>query len=125
MILILCGIPHKQGWQMSKVNDQWRQTRVRSLSPIQLKQRRSRRAVWEIGLWLENRRVAMGMSQSELAEKTGVQQADISRYEHLEMTPSLETLVRLLIGLESELILKEKGSNKAEVRSAKKLAKSK
>ena len=67
----------------------------------------------------------MGMSQSELAEKTGVQQADISRYEHLEMTPSLETLVRLLIGLESELILKEKGSSKAEVRSAKKLAKSK
>ena len=67
----------------------------------------------------------MGMSQSELAEKTGVQQADISRYEHLEMTPSLETLVRLLIGLESELILKEKGSNKSEVRSAKKLAKSK
>ena len=110
---------------MSKVNDQWRQTRVRSLSPIQLKHRRSRRAVWEIGLWLENRRVVMGMSQSELAEKTGVQQADISRYEHLEMTPSLETLVRLLIGLESELILKEKGSNKAEVRSAKKLAKSK
>jgi len=110
---------------MSKVNDQWRQTRVRSLNSTQLKQRRSRRAVWEIGLWLENRRVAMGMSQSELAEKTGVQQADISRYEHLEMTPSLETLVRLLIGLESELILKEKGSNKAEVRSAKKLAKSK
>ena len=110
---------------MSKVNDQWRQTRVRSLSPIQLKQRRSRRAVWEIGLWLENRRVAMGMSQSELAEKTGVQQADISRYEHLEMTPSLETLVRLLIGLESELILKEKGLTKAEGKSGKKLAKSK
>jgi transcriptional regulator with XRE-family HTH domain len=110
---------------MSKINDQWRKTRVRSLSPTQLKQRRSRRAVWEIGLWLENRRVAMGMSQSELAEKTGVQQADISRYEHLEMTPSLETLVRLLIGLESEIVLKEKGSNKVEVRSAKKLAKSK
>lgn len=110
---------------MSKVNDQWRQTRVRSLNSTQLKQRRSRRAVWEIGLWLENRRVAMGMSQSELAEKTGVQQADISRYEHLEMTPSLETLLRLLTGLESEIILKERGSSKAEVRSAKKLAKSK
>jgi transcriptional regulator with XRE-family HTH domain len=90
-----------------------------------LKQRRSRRAVWEIGLWLEGRRVAMGMSQSELAEKTGVQQADISRYEHLEMTPSLETLLRLLVGLESELILKEKGLTRAEGKSEKKLAKSK
>jgi len=110
---------------MSKVSDQWRQARVGSLSSAQLKQRRSRRAVWEIGLWLEGRRVAMGMSQSELAEKTGVQQADISRYEHLEMTPSLETLLRLLVGLESELILKEKGLTRAEGKSEKKLAKSK
>ena len=110
---------------MSKVNDHWRQSRVRSLNSTQLKQRRSRRTVWEIGLWLEGRRVAMGMSQSELAEKTGVQQADISRYEHLEMTPSLETLVRLLIGLESESVLKEKSLTKAEGKSGKKLAKSK
>jgi len=110
---------------MSAVSDQWRQARVRSLSSTQLKQTRSRRAVWEIGLWLEGRRVAMGMSQSELAEKTGVQQADISRYEHLEMTPTLETLVRLLIGLESELVLKGKGLTKAEGKTGKKLAKSK
>lgn len=110
---------------MSKVSDQWRQARVRSLSSTQLKQRRSRRVVWEIGLWLEGRRVAMGMSQSELAEKTGVQQADISRYEHLEMTPSLETLIRLLVGLESELILKEKSLTKTEGKSRRKLAKSK
>jgi len=41
------------------------------------------------------------------------------------MTPSLETLVRLLIGLESELILKEKGLTKAEGKSGKKFAKSK
>ena len=110
---------------MSKVNDEWRQARVRSLSSTQLKQRRRQRTVWEIGLWLERRRVAMGMSQSELAGKTGVQQSDISRYEHLEMTPSLETLVRLLIGLESELILKERSMTKAEGKSGKKLAKSK
>jgi len=110
---------------MSKVNDQWRQARVRSLSSTQLKQRRRQRTVWEIGLWLERRRVAMGMSQSELAGRTGVQQADISRYEHLEMTPSLETLVPLLIGLESELILKERSMTKAEGKSGKKLAKSK
>ena len=110
---------------MLAVSDQWRKARVRSLSSTQLKQTRSRRAVWEIGLWLEGRRVAMGMSQSELAEKTGVQQADISRYEHLEMTPTLETLVRLLIGLESELVLKGKGLTKAEGKTGKKLAKSK
>jgi transcriptional regulator with XRE-family HTH domain len=67
----------------------------------------------------------MGMSQSELAEKTGVQQADISRYEHLEMTPSLETLIRLLVGLESELILKEKSLTKTEGKLGRKLAKSK
>ena len=48
------------------------------------------------------------MTQKELAEKTGIYQADISKIERGIGNPSVMTLKRLADGLEIELIIKFK-----------------
>ncbi len=44
-------------------------------------------------------RESTGMTQKELAEKTGITQADISRLENGNANPSLKTLQRLAEGM--------------------------
>ena len=44
-------------------------------------------------------RQASGMTQKQLAEKTGIAQADISRMERGNANPSLRTLQRLAAGM--------------------------
>lgn len=44
-----------------------------------------------------------GMTQKELAEKTGITQADISRLENGNANPSLKTLQRLAEGMDMTL----------------------
>lgn len=46
-----------------------------------------------------------GMTQKELAEKTGITQADISRLENGSANPSLKTLQRLAEGMGMKLKL--------------------
>ena len=48
-------------------------------------------------------RAAAGLSQSELAARTGIDQADISRIERGLANPSVSTLKRLASGLDSRL----------------------
>lgn len=50
-------------------------------------------------------RQASGMTQKELAEKTGITQADISRLESGSANPSLKTLQRLADGMGMRLKL--------------------
>ena len=50
----------------------------------------------------------VNMTQKELAEKTGIYQADISKIERGIGNPSVMTLKRLADGLEIELIIKFK-----------------
>ena len=50
----------------------------------------------------------INMTQKELAEKTGIYQADISKIERGIGNPSVMTLKRLADGLEIELIIKFK-----------------
>lgn len=50
-------------------------------------------------------RKAAGMTQKELAEKTGIAQADISRLETGGANPSLKTLQRLAEGMGMKLKL--------------------
>ncbi|MCD8098887.1 MAG: helix-turn-helix domain-containing protein [Lachnospiraceae bacterium] len=74
--------------------------------------------VWEDGIWIETRpsdsrqrlaarlaeaRALTGMTQKQLAEKTGIYQADISRIERGIANPSISTLQRLAEGLEMDL----------------------
>lgn len=48
-------------------------------------------------------RMAMNMSQQELAEKTGIDQADISKLENGTRNPTLKLLSRLADGLDMVL----------------------
>lgn len=48
-------------------------------------------------------RKGMGMTQKELAEKTGIAQGDISKIEHGKVNVSLATLKRLAEGMGKQL----------------------
>ncbi len=50
-------------------------------------------------------RKATGLTQKELAEKTGIAQGDISKLESGNVNPSLKTLQRLAIGMGMKLKL--------------------
>ena len=50
-------------------------------------------------------RAAAGLSQKELAERTGIHQADISKIECGLANPSVATLKRLAAGLGTELVI--------------------
>ncbi|MDO4982402.1 MAG: helix-turn-helix domain-containing protein [Eubacteriales bacterium] len=52
---------------------------------------------------LSSARAALGISQSELAARTGIDQADISKIERGTANPSVATLKRLASGLNSTL----------------------
>ena len=56
-----------------------------------------------LGSFLSVLRKAKGMTQKELAERTGIYQADISKIERAIGNPSLSTLSRLAEGLGMEL----------------------
>lgn len=43
------------------------------------------------------------MTQGELAEKIGMQQNQISRFENLKVTPTLETVIKIAKGLNSKV----------------------
>lgn len=80
--------------------------------------------IWEDGEFVRHEKVAdikemiasqlidarnkINMTQKELAEKTGIYQADISKIERGIGNPSVMTLKRLADGLEIELIIKFK-----------------
>lgn len=50
-------------------------------------------------------RISQNMTQKELAEKTGINQADISKLENGTRNPSLKLLKRLAAGMNMELKL--------------------
>ena len=57
-----------------------------------------------IGALIEARKNT-GLTQKELAEKTGIAQGDISKIEHGNANPSLKTLKRLAAGMDMKLRL--------------------
>ena len=48
-------------------------------------------------------RLACNMTQKELAEKTGIQQSNISRIENGSASPTIDTLARIAAGLGKQL----------------------
>ena len=58
---------------------------------------------YEVMRLLVEARSEMGMSQSELARRTGIRQPNISRLEHGVCSPTLDTLSSLARGLGKEL----------------------
>jgi len=59
------------------------------------------------GQIIRDRRVANGLTQAQLALRVGSTQAAISRLEHGELSPTMETIERLLgvMGEEAELVI--------------------
>lgn len=61
-------------------------------------------------------RKTAGLTQRQLAAKSGVQQADISRIEAGDANPTLATIVALAYALGAELALEPSRSRRAESR---------
>ena len=52
-----------------------------------------------VGTRIRHRRWLIGMTQQQLAEKTGISQSDISKFETGGGNPSIKTLQRLAAGM--------------------------
>lgn len=64
------------------------------------------------GQLIRRRRLANGLSQAQLALRAGSTQAAISRLEHDELSPTLDTIERLLevMGEEPEIVVRRRES---------------
>jgi ribosome-binding protein aMBF1 (putative translation factor) len=85
--------------------DDWVARRERAETSGEAELRRRFEAAIELGLQFRDARVASGLSQRELSERSGVRQADISRIERGAGNPTESTLQRLASGLEKRLEL--------------------
>ena len=61
--------------------------------------------VFELGRARHQKKI----SQAELAAKTGMRQADISRIENAKANPSLNTLLKIAKALDANLVLEYQG----------------
>jgi transcriptional regulator with XRE-family HTH domain len=65
-----------------------------------------------LGITIAAVRKLRGMSQIQLAEKANVTQAQIARVENLTYSPSLDTLTKILNGLELDLGFVDRNTGK-------------
>src|SRR5579875_552962 len=92
-------------WSVGTRFDDWMAEREVAESLGEAALRRRFEAAIELGLQFRDARVARGMSQRELSERSGVRQADISRIERGAGNPTEATLQRLASALEKRLEL--------------------
>jgi ribosome-binding protein aMBF1 (putative translation factor) len=85
--------------------DDWVAGREEAGTSGEAELRRRFEAAVELGLQFRDARVAGGLSQRELSERSGVRQADISRIERGAGNPTESTLQRLASALEKRLEL--------------------
>lgn len=78
-----------------------------SLSKRERRIYEERRARFAVANLIIERRKALGMTQDELAETTGVSQPEISRIERGATNPTVGTVVRLAKGLNARFDLVE------------------
>jgi XRE family transcriptional regulator, regulator of sulfur utilization len=83
----------------------WLATQQEAETPAAAELRRRLEAAVALGLQFQDARNALGWSQRELAERSGVRQADISRIERGAGNPTEATLHRLAEALERRLEL--------------------
>ena len=60
---------------------------------------------------LTEERIRSGISQRQLAEKTGLKQSAIARMESLQRTPRLDTLIRVANALDIKLEITKESAN--------------
>lgn len=85
--------------------DDWLAGREAAETAGEAELRRRFEAAIELGLQFRDARVALGLSQHELSDRSGVRQADISRIERGAANPTEATLQRLASALERRLEL--------------------
>ncbi|HUZ56810.1 MAG TPA: helix-turn-helix transcriptional regulator [Streptosporangiaceae bacterium] len=85
--------------------DDWVAGRERAETSGEAELRRRFEAAIELGMQFRDARVASGLSQRGLSERSGVRQADISRIERGAGNPTESTLQRLASALEKRLEL--------------------
>jgi predicted transcriptional regulator len=71
--------------------------------PLFAKEWKDSKPAYEVMKLLVDARLELGISQSELARKTGIKQPNISRLERGDCSPTLDTLSALARGLDKEL----------------------
>ena len=77
----------------------------KTLNPDFIKAKRQNRPYNDLVVEVINRRVELGLSQKELAEKAGTHQSRISKIESAELDVRLSTLIDIAEALETELII--------------------
>jgi XRE family transcriptional regulator, regulator of sulfur utilization len=90
---------------MGTTFDEWVAGRAATEAPGEAELRRRFEAAIALGLQFRDARVACGLSQRALSERSGVRQADISRIERGAGNPTESTLQRLASALEKRLEL--------------------
>lgn len=60
---------------------------------------------YEVALQVIDLRVKLGLTQAQLAERCGIDQADISRIEHGSTSPTTRTLQRIADALDADVRL--------------------
>ena len=85
--------------------DDWLAGQETAETPGQAQLRARFEAAIELGLQFRDARVARGLSQRELSERSGVRQADISRIERGAGNPTEATLQRRANALDRRLEL--------------------
>lgn len=85
--------------------EDWAAEREATETPGEAELRARFEAAIKLGLQFRDARVASGLSQRELSERSGVRQADISRIERGAGNPTEATLQRLAAALERRLEL--------------------
>ena len=94
---------------MAKTNyDLYMEKRLKNLSPEGKIAQEVFGEAYQIAATLLQLRRVKKLSQAQLAERSGVQQADISRMENGNMIPNVSTFLKLLGALDTDITLKVK-----------------
>lgn len=68
---------------------------------------------------ISRERINEGLSQRDMAEKTGIKQANIARIEKLQIIPRVDTLIKLAKALDMEICILEKSNlNQIKINSS-------
>ncbi|MFT4011706.1 MAG: helix-turn-helix transcriptional regulator [Nocardioidaceae bacterium] len=101
---------------MAKTFAEYAREREATMSPAQRDLMRAFDQAAAFGSVIFGARKARGLRQSDLAELSGVTQADISRIERGQVAPTTQTLLKLTsaLGVEIQFVLTDAGTAPAD-----------
>lgn len=101
---------------MAKTFDEFILERRATMGPEGREAERIFRAAYAFGQAIHSARKARNLRQSDLAERSGIAQADISRIERGQIAPTTPTLLKLTdaLGVEIQFVLTEPDSASTE-----------